>query len=38
MKSLTEDIDQVAPYKYLKLAKMAMQKVVEEKLRIFNGL
>jgi fructose-bisphosphate aldolase class II len=38
MKSLTEDIDQVAPYKYLKLAKMAMQKVVEEKLRIFNNL
>lgn len=38
MKSLTENQDEVAPYKFLKPAKMAMQKVVEEKLRIFNGL
>ena len=38
MKSLTENQDEVAPYKFLKPAKIAMQKVVEEKLRIFNGL
>ena len=38
MKALSEDPDEVAPYKYLKPAKLAMQKVVEEKLRIFNGL
>ncbi|MEN9647829.1 MAG: hypothetical protein RLY57_633 [Candidatus Parcubacteria bacterium] len=30
--------DEVAPYKYEKVAKEAMQKVVEEKLRIFNFL
>ncbi len=38
LKSLTENIDEVAPYKFLKPAKLAMQKVVEEKLRIFAGL
>jgi fructose-bisphosphate aldolase class II len=30
--------DEVAPYKYEKVAKEAMQKVVEEKLRVFNFL
>lgn len=38
VKSLSESPDEVAPYKYLKPAKLAMQKVVEEKLRIINGL
>jgi fructose-bisphosphate aldolase class II len=38
MKSLSENIDEVAPYKFLKPAKLAMQKVVEEKLRIFAGV
>jgi len=38
MKSLSGDPDEVAPYKFLKPAKLAMQKVVEEKLRIFNNL
>lgn len=38
VKSLSENPDEVAPYKYLRPAKLAMQKVVEEKLRIFNGL
>ncbi len=38
IKSLSENQDEVAPYKFLKPAKMAMQKVVEEKLRIFNML
>ncbi len=36
MKALTENPDEVAPYKYLKPAKLAMQKVVEEKLKIFS--
>ncbi len=38
MKSLSDNPDEVAPYKYLKPAKLAMQKVVEEKLRIVNNL
>lgn len=38
MKALTENPDEVAPYKYLKPAKLAMQKVVTEKLKIANGL
>lgn len=38
IKSLSDDADEVAPYKFLKPAKLAMQKVVEEKLRIFNDL
>jgi fructose-bisphosphate aldolase class II len=33
-KSLSDNPDEVAPYKYLKPAKMAMQKTVEEKLKI----
>ncbi|MDE2038193.1 MAG: class II fructose-bisphosphate aldolase [Patescibacteria group bacterium] len=35
VKALSEDPDQVAPYKYMKPAKLAMQKVVEDKLDIF---
>jgi fructose-bisphosphate aldolase, class II len=35
VKSLSEDHEEVSPYKYLKPAKLAMQKVVEEKLKIF---
>lgn len=38
VKSLSENPDEVAPYKYLKPAKLAMQKVIEEKLKIFNNL
>jgi fructose-bisphosphate aldolase class II len=38
MKSLQENPDEVAPYKYLKGARNAMQKVVEEKLRVFNKM
>ena len=38
VKSLSENPDEVAPYKFLKPAKLAMQKVVEEKLRIVNNL
>ncbi len=34
VKSLQEDPEEVSPYKYLKPAKIAMQKVVEEKLNI----
>ncbi|MDE1941131.1 MAG: class II fructose-bisphosphate aldolase [Patescibacteria group bacterium] len=34
VKSLSDNPDEVAPYKYLKPAKLAMQKVVEDKLRI----
>lgn len=37
MKSLMDNSDEVSPYKYLKPAKLAMQKVVEEKLKIFSG-
>jgi fructose-bisphosphate aldolase class II len=37
MKSLSEQPDEVAPYKYLKPAKLAMQKLVEEKLNIIAG-
>lgn len=37
VKSLSDDPEEVAPYKYFKPAKMAMQKVIEEKLRIFNN-
>lgn len=35
--SLQDNPDEVAPYKYLKPAKLAMQKVVEEKLKIIAG-
>jgi fructose-bisphosphate aldolase class II len=38
MKSLSENPDEIAPYKYMKPAKLAMQKVVEEKLKIVNSL
>ncbi|MES3031045.1 MAG: class II fructose-bisphosphate aldolase [Patescibacteria group bacterium] len=38
MKSLQENPDEVAPYKYLKGARVAMQKVAEEKLRLFNKM
>lgn len=38
MKSLQENPDEVAPYKYLKGARNAMQRVVEEKLKIFNKI
>ena len=38
VKALSENPDEVAPYKYLKPAKLAMQKVVEDKLRIVNNL
>ena len=38
MKALSEHPDEVAPYKYLRPAKAAMQKVVADKLRIVNGL
>ncbi len=38
MKSLQENPDEVAPYKYLKGARNAMQKVVEDKLRVFNKI
>lgn len=38
VKALSENPDEVAPYKFLKPAKLAMQKVVEEKLRIINNL
>lgn len=36
VKSLSDDPEEVAPYKYLKPAKLAMQKLVEDKLRIFH--
>jgi len=38
VKSLSGDPEEVSPYKYLKPAKIAMQKVVMEKLKIFNSL
>ena len=38
VKELSLNPDEIAPYKYLKSPRLAMQKVVEEKLRIFNNL
>ncbi len=38
VKALSEYPDEVAPYKYLRPAKSAMQKVIEEKLKIINRL
>ncbi len=38
LKAFSDQPDEIAPYKYLKSGKLAMQKVVEEKLRIFNGI
>ncbi|MFZ2523113.1 MAG: class II fructose-bisphosphate aldolase [Minisyncoccia bacterium] len=35
---LTEDVDEVAPYKFLKPSVKAVQDVVTEKLRLFNNL
>jgi fructose-bisphosphate aldolase class II len=37
VKSLSEDHEELSPYKYLKPAKIAMQKVVEEKIKIIRG-
>lgn len=37
-KSLQEDPDEVAPYKILKPAVLAMQKLVEEKLKLFANI
>lgn len=36
IKSLSDNPDEVAPYKYMKPAKLAMQAVVERKLKVFN--
>jgi fructose-bisphosphate aldolase class II len=36
MKSLSDDPDEVAPYKYMKPAKLAMQAVILRKLKVFN--
>lgn len=36
IKSLSDYPDEISPYKYLKPAKLAMQKVVEDKLRIVS--
>lgn len=38
LKAFSDNPDEIAPYKYLKSAKQAMQKVVEDKLRIAAGL
>lgn len=38
MRALQENPDEIAPYKYLKIALLSMQKVAEEKLRVFNRL
>lgn len=38
VKSLSENPDELAPYKYLKPALQEMQKVAEKKLRLFNHL
>ena len=38
IKSLSENPDEVAPYKYMKPAKLAMQAVVKEKLKVINFL
>lgn len=38
LQAFTEHPDEISPYKYLKAAKNAMQKVVEDKLRIVAGL
>lgn len=36
--SLQDDPDEIAPYKYLKRAVLGIEKVVEEKLKIFNNI
>jgi fructose-bisphosphate aldolase, class II len=38
VKSLTDNPDEVAPYKYMKPAKLAMQAVITEKLKLFSGM
>jgi fructose-bisphosphate aldolase class II len=38
VKSLENNKEEVAPYKYLKSAEDAIAEVVEKKLRIMNGL
>lgn len=38
LKAFSDNPDEIAPYKYLKSAKLAMQKVVEEKLKIASGI
>ena len=38
MKALQENPDEVAPYKYLKLARSSMEKVVSDKLKLFNRI
>jgi fructose-bisphosphate aldolase class II len=38
VKSLQENPDEVAPYKYMKGAVLAVEKVVEEKLRLFSNI
>ncbi|HEY4516209.1 MAG TPA: ketose-bisphosphate aldolase [Candidatus Paceibacterota bacterium] len=35
-RSLSENVDEIAPYKYLRLAREEMQEVVEKKLFLFN--
>lgn len=37
-KTLQEDLDEIAPYKIMKSSLIAMQKVVETKLRLFSGI
>jgi len=38
MLSLQENPEEIAPYKYLKGPRLAMQKVVAEKLKVFNNI
>lgn len=38
VKALQENPDEVAPYKYLKLARSSMEKAVSDKLKLFNRL
>ena len=38
MIALQENPDEISPYKYLRGARTAMQKVVVEKLKLFNNL
>jgi fructose-bisphosphate aldolase class II len=38
VKSLQDNPDEVAPYKYMKDAVLAVEKVVEEKLKLFSNL
>ena len=38
VKSLSDNPDEVAPYKFMKPAKQAMARLVEDKLRVFNDI